>query len=1234
MSHSAVKNPGASAICGEYTRAYSTTPFEGRVLDFFLSIYAGLLAHLGKTRLQTLEDLRTALESAGFAIWRGCIPGSLGDHFVVNPYSIEALSAALQAANGDQNKFDWKIRRGVLDSMIGALCVSPFEIDEDIEGNRIPLELQCQILDGAVADGMLPPNALVLSGDSRPPALCAGYHNFVAGKSVHAHFGYLPLDPQNTSHRALRKEINELLVATFHSDPMVGNAGRVMRVGGAVAWDQGFSPSEVPRVQTLLSSHDQIYHAEEVRDSLRRVVEVRGIDVAATLAYQAEQRRQRLAATRTSSPPPGTSTSPKGNKTRTRSGCRKKGRARSPAIWVFDTRNKGGEFELSTQEVQLAKNNFTTKIKDVVTALPSWEVQRCHCPFHRDDSPSAFISVTEKGTPYLVCSSGCGTSWPQRTVEGDLLVDLAVLEPPPSPPMPQQPPSASADQKESTTDQPAQQSAKTFFPKLKPLLRPDTRLLFLRGPMGSGKTYAEVEIARNLERVLGLTSRRALVREAARRFGGAIHEDVNGPLLQKRVWACINSTMRVPDFTEEFELIERDLLIIAEGEQTYKNLFTSVLVGEESGHIYERLRSIIRNTKLIIIDDAFLSPEAIAFFTRLCGVSEEQVQIINHGTPDISQEIIKFSSWEDAVNSAIKSIEREERCYISVTSKAMAKKLERKIKRLFSDREVRVYHSDIDEETRKELEDVNLAWAEVDVVIASPTIASGVSFDLEDHFDRVYLLASSVKGITWSDLLQQVGRVRHPRLNKLFIWVAPTTFYDCTERELVKKRLVRFLEQTKEAATLLDLRIERNKEGKPEAHPLNEEHFEGYLDQLIVTRRRSNRVADSLFAWWRHWGNPITTAAALSEGNRKAIRKEFKELRLEIEEEEVKAVADAEDISIEHALAIEDHGAQNQEESSAAEKARIKNFYGEVTEPLIAQEKHHRPSLSKTIRERVNLALAVEGKEEELHHPDVNGILTGFDANIPLAALKAKVIQKIIEASPIPVESLVEGLRIPQDDFTEQVTSHSTSTSPSSSGEAISAPTSDFSNNNKEIGLSHLKLSHPNSLETDPVKEGGATDQLSPPRAEVEWSNAHLLEGGFVDAMFELNEQNNFRELLGVSLPRDFSTNPNHFLGRILAKLGIKTIGREVRKDGGKMRVYTVDWEHLERIDRLSWRHNRRRRGLWVEDVFGVEEEMTEHPVSTDKEGGEPPNGEPAGALWKAESGEEQLQISLENPPG
>jgi hypothetical protein len=62
VSHSAVKNPGASAICGEYTRAYSTTPFEGRVLDFFLSIYAGLLAHLGVPQPRTPKDLQSILE--------------------------------------------------------------------------------------------------------------------------------------------------------------------------------------------------------------------------------------------------------------------------------------------------------------------------------------------------------------------------------------------------------------------------------------------------------------------------------------------------------------------------------------------------------------------------------------------------------------------------------------------------------------------------------------------------------------------------------------------------------------------------------------------------------------------------------------------------------------------------------------------------------------------------------------------------------------------------------------------------------------------------------------------------------------------------------------------------------------------------------------------------------------------------------------------------------------------
>lgn len=1184
MSHSKVKNPGSSVICGKYTRAYRSVPFGDRVLDFFLAVYAGLLAHLGVPQPRTLKELQTILDSAGLALWRGCIPGSLGDHFVVNPYSIQAVAQAANEAKGDRSKFDWKIRRGVLDSMVGALCVSPVEIDEDIEGNRIPLEFQCQILDGAVADGMLPPNALVLSGDARPPALCAGYHSVAPGKSLHAHFGYLPLDPHNEAHKALRKEINDLLVAIFHSDPMVGNAGRLMRVGGTVAWHRGFSLSDVPRVQTLLSSHEQVYHAEEVRDSLLKVVDVRGIDVEATLQYQADQRKQRLAATRTSSPP-GSQATQKGSTTNSPS--RKKGRAHSSAIFLTDTRNEKGEFDLERQEVQLSNSSTATLIQDVVASLPSSGKARCHCPFHQDGSPSAFISVTEKGTPYLVCTSGCGTVWPQRTVEADLRQDLLGYEQN-TPPPDQTAPSTDAEQSEHGNE-----SAKTddskYFPALEPLIKENTKLVFLIGPPGVGKTYSEVELAEQYERVIGLTSRRSLVRGAAHRFGGAVHEDVNGPLVQERVWACINSALRIPDLSPDFRILKRDLLIIAEGEQTLANLYSSGMVGEQSGYIYERLRSIARSTGLVVIDDAFLSQESIDFYTRLCGVPEEQVQIITHGRPDSSQEIIKFESWEDAVNSAIQAITRKERCYIAVTSKAMAKKLSRKIKRLFPERNVRTYHSDIDEGTRRELENVNTVWADVDVVIASPTIASGVSFDLQDHFDRVYLLASSVKGITWSDLLQLIGRVRHPRLNMLCVWVAGTEYYDCLDRELVRERLLHFSERTKETTKLVGLRVEEDEEGQPVAHPLNAEHFEGFLDYQMVNRRRSNRVAQSLFAWWKHWGNPITPAPSLDKAVRKAIRKEFRELRDEIEGEEVQAVADAEDIPIEQARVIEDHGAKNQEEASAAEKARIKEFYGQVNEDLIALERKQHPS--RKIRNRVNLALAVEGQEECLQRLDAYDIATGFDFNLRHTGLQTQVIKKIIEASPIPVESLVAGLQITEQETTEQEGGASPlSQQGEGAGDASGVAQHDDQQiccDGNQIEVSHNVPPHNVPLEKKKRQPDCAAAPSGTEQAIPSWSNARLIESGFVEKVEALNEEYNFKELLGIGLPIDFATNPAKFLGLILGRLGIKTTGREIRLDGGgRMRVYTVDWKHLEKMDQLSQRHNRLRRFLPVPDVY------------------------------------------------
>lgn len=312
-------------------------------------------------QLGNSDDFRRAVfcghpDPAGLAaaktefVWSGYIWNAAekkdapGAFLIVSPYPISARPES------DAGR---KYGKGLRDENVGTPCVLCLEIDEDEDGNPMPLGEQCRLIDGLVAAGLPSPTAVCLSG----------------GKSVHAFWGVTGMDWPT------RDRLEQALLALVPADPSVGNRGRKMRLGGYIG--EG-------RVQTILHLSYQPSTAERMKAGIQAVRAAWGVTETAEAILQA--RMSRRAARKQGTASTGDSDIlPFGLQRSKKSGGLK-------ATW-----------NPATTDVDLADGR-TVKAGSLGDGKHT-----CYCPYHSDSTPSAVIWVS-RGSTTLYCST-CATTW-------------------------------------------------------------------------------------------------------------------------------------------------------------------------------------------------------------------------------------------------------------------------------------------------------------------------------------------------------------------------------------------------------------------------------------------------------------------------------------------------------------------------------------------------------------------------------------------------------------------------------------------------------------------------------------------------------------------------------------------------------------------------------------------------------------------------------------------------------
>lgn len=299
----------------------------------------------------------------------------------------------------------------------------------------------------------------------------------------------------------------------------------------------------------------------------------------------------------------------------------------------------------------------------------------------------------------------------------------------------------------------------------------DKKILAIKSAMATGKTTTVKYILDTFEykSILWISHRQTLSKSTQGSFEEydfVSYLDVDGNLFhQKKVIVQVDSLMRIVDIDLLDDCTRMniyDLVVIDEVEGCL-NHFSSPFLNKPNCNartLFEFMIQIMADSKKVLFLDADIDSRTqlvIEHFDNYIFINNNYMPTKKIFTITNNKLLFEKCLYDDA--TAKKNI-----CIISMSSAAVeiiSRRLdELKIKYV-------IHTSKTDDKLKDELKNVNDFWVDYQVVLYSPTIESGIDFNVE-HFNKIYcIIVDGPMTCSQRSFSQMVGRIRKVESNDI-----------------------------------------------------------------------------------------------------------------------------------------------------------------------------------------------------------------------------------------------------------------------------------------------------------------------------------------------------------------------------------------------------------------------------------------------------------------------------------
>lgn len=331
-------------------------------------------------------------------------------------------------------------------------------------------------------------------------------------------------------------------------------------------------------------------------------------------------------------------------------------------------------------------------------------------------------------------------------------------------------------------------------PAMRPL--PVAPVVCVRGGMGVGKTKAMIELVhREFEKntkALVVTFSKSLARKLHGDFashGFVDYQAESGPISAARVVVCLDSLWRVSTRNFDYVFVDEAVSVLLH--------FNSPLMAKssENATLFELLLQQTRHAYFVdaCIDMTF-SKQIVDYIARFKAVAplwlrNRYVRPSNRAASmRVSRGacggvIDEHSLATSAVAKIMEKLENGKRVVVCSSTKSFVTMLETYVGTVRPATRILAYHSGVSES----LSNVNELWQSCDLLVYSPSVSAGVSFEAV-HFDcLVAFLVNSTATPSVDISLQQLFRVRNLTDGDMNLFVQDTSYdrtLPCSDHEI------------------------------------------------------------------------------------------------------------------------------------------------------------------------------------------------------------------------------------------------------------------------------------------------------------------------------------------------------------------------------------------------------------------------------------------------------------------
>jgi hypothetical protein len=300
-----------------------------------------------------------------------------------------------------------------------------------------------------------------------------------------------------------------------------------------------------------------------------------------------------------------------------------------------------------------------------------------------------------------------------------------------------------------------------------------SRLLAVQSEKGTGKTSNLIEayfkngLITDDMNILLISSRRtfgAKLLGDLDKYGFKLYSDFEEQYIShNRIICQVDSLLRL-------DRNKYHVIIVDECESVARymtsNHFTK---NNKASMIINMYQSYLNSADNVYILDADLSDRCVNYYQKVMGLNDNELAIIVNEYQLYKDYTVKYMRFNDWVNLVINDIKDNKKLVIPMASNTRAKDLRDLIAEKYPQKKILFLNRDVDDKEKINIvRTVDEQWSKYEIVIYTPSVCMGVSYDRLNHFDNIY--AYGCEGSLGSqEFCQMIHRVRHPKNKVIYL---------------------------------------------------------------------------------------------------------------------------------------------------------------------------------------------------------------------------------------------------------------------------------------------------------------------------------------------------------------------------------------------------------------------------------------------------------------------------------